>query len=254
LTITPTQSTRASARARTSYSDAIVEIDDIFGRLIAKLDETGQLDNTIVIFGSDNGPEAEISPHGRTPFRGSKGTTWEGGVRVPTFVYWKDMIKPRRSEGLFDYADIFTTCISLAGKPGAEAAELLPKERYTHGIDQVPFFVADEGQSCRRSIIYSMGSHLSAVRVDEFKIHLVVQLQHAIFPQGYKGGFTGAMVHETGGLTSVNLYTNPQEDMSIGVRHIPAIMPVGNELSRYGAVLAKFPPQSKVAMPGQQSR
>lgn len=247
----PNDEYAGKSRARTTYGDSIVEIDDIFGRLIAKLEETGQLENTIVIFGSDNGPEVEIFPHGQTPFRGSKGSTWEGGVRVPTFVYWKGMIKPRRSEGLFDYADIFTTCISLAGKPGAGVTEFLPKDRYTHGIDQVPFFLADEGQSCRRSIIYSMGSHLSAVRVDEFKIHLVVQLQDAIFSQGYKGGFTGAMVQETGGLTTVNLYTNPQEDMSVGVRHIPATIPVGNELTRYAGVLRKFPPQSKVAMPGQ---
>lgn len=247
----PNDDYAGKSRARTSYSDSVVEIDEIFGRLIKKLEMTDQLDNTIVIFGSDNGPETEITPHGRTPFRGSKGSTWEGGVRVPTFVYWKGMIAPRRSEGLFDYADIFTTCISLAGKPGAGAAEFLPKDRYTHGIDQVPFLLGDDGQSCRRSIIYSMGSHLSAVRVDEFKMHLVVQLQNAIFSQGNKGGFTGAMVQETGGMATVNLYTNPQEDMSIGVRHVPAAIPVGNELNRYAAVLAKFPPQTKVSMPGQ---
>ncbi|MEM6673831.1 MAG: sulfatase-like hydrolase/transferase [Planctomycetota bacterium] len=246
----PNDEYAGKSRARTTYSDSVVEIDDIFGRLIAKLEETGQLENTLVLFGSDNGPEVEIMPHGRTPFRGSKGTTWEGGVRVPTFVYWKGMVTPRRSEGLFDYADIFNTCISVAGKPGAQVAEFLPAERYTDGIDQVPFLLGDQGQSCRRSIIYSTGSRVAAIRMDEFKLHLIVQLQHAIFPQGNKGGFTGAMVHQTGGLTTVNLYTNPKEDMSVGVRHIPASMPLGNELNRYGAVLAKYPPQSKVAMPG----
>jgi hypothetical protein len=48
------------------------------------------------LLGGDNGPECEVPPHGRTPFRGCKGSSWEGGVRSSTFVYWKDMIKPGR--------------------------------------------------------------------------------------------------------------------------------------------------------------
>ena len=82
--------------AHTVYSDCMVEMDDIFGALVDKLNETGELENTLILVSSDNGPECEIPPHGRTPFRGCKGSNWEGGVRVPTFVYWKDMIKPRR--------------------------------------------------------------------------------------------------------------------------------------------------------------
>ena len=88
---------------------------------------------------SDNGPECEVPPHGHTPFRGCKGSSWEGGVRVPTFVYWKGMIAPRKSEGLFDQADIFNTLISMAGAPGAKLAEYLPDDRYVDGVDQASF-------------------------------------------------------------------------------------------------------------------
>ncbi len=70
----------------------MVEMNDIFANLYKALEKNGQLDNTLIVFTSDNGPEAEVPPHGRTPFRGAKGSTWEGGVRVPTFVYWKGMI------------------------------------------------------------------------------------------------------------------------------------------------------------------
>ena len=239
------------SRARTSFSDSIVEIDEIFGRLVAKLEETGQLKNTLIIFGSDNGPEAEIMPYGRTPFRGSKGSSWEGGVRVPTFAYWKGMIEPRRSEGLFDYADIFNTVISVAGAPGVEVTKFLPEDRYTDGIDQASFFLADAGQSNRRSIIYTMNAHMSAVRIDEFKLHLVVQLQDSIFPVGNKGGFSGAVVTETGGATVTNLYTNPQEDITVGARHLPVTISLGQEASRYGQVLRKYPPNISVVMPGR---
>ncbi len=92
---------------------------------------------------------------------------------------------------------------------------------------------------------------MSAVRIDEFKFHLVVQLQDAIFPRGWKGGFSGTIAPETGGVTVVNLYTNPQEDVSVGIRHLPVTIPLGQEASRYGAVLKKYPPRISVVMPGR---
>src|SRR5215470_12139159 len=116
----------------------------------------GELDNTLIVLTSDNGPECEIPPHARTPFRGCKGSSWEGGVRVPTFVYWKGMISPRKSEGLFDFADVLPTVMSLAGVPGSKLAELYPKTTYIDGVDQASFLVADQGQSARRSRPYTL--------------------------------------------------------------------------------------------------
>lgn len=131
---------------------------------------TGQAENTLIIFTSDNGPEGEIPPCGRTAFRGNKGSTWEGGVRVPTFVYWKRMINQSKSDGLFDMADIFPTALSLAGKPGAEAGKLVPASRYIDGIDQTSFLIGDKSQSNRCLILYFIDDRLSGVRVDEFRI------------------------------------------------------------------------------------
>ncbi len=229
--------------ARTVFSDGMVEIDDVVGRLVKSLEETGQLDNTIVFFTSDNGPEQEVPPHGRTPFRGAKGSSWEGGVRVPTFVYWKGVIEPRKSDGLFDLADLFNTFTAIAGAPGAEVTKFLPKNRYVDGIDQTSFWLAPEGESCRRSRIYTMNQFLSAIRMDEFKAHITVELQEAIFQRGYTGGFSGAIVKNTGGATVTNLYTNPQEDTSVGIRHIPITIPIIAEGTRYMQVLKKFPPK-----------
>ena len=82
--------------AKLPYRDAVVEVDDIVGRLMKTLEETGQADNTLVFFTSDNGPEEDSYPDsGFTPFRAGKGTTWEGGVRVPAIAYWPGMIKAR---------------------------------------------------------------------------------------------------------------------------------------------------------------
>ena len=236
--------------ARTVYSDAMVEADDIVGRLVKTLDETGQLENTLIVFSSDNGPEGEVPPHGRSPFRGFKGSSWEGGVRVPTFVYWKGVIASHKSDGLFDLADLFNTCVSIAGAPGAEVAKYLPADRYVDGIDQTSFLLADDGLSNRRSRIYTLNAHFSAVRIDEFKLEAAVELEKAIFPRGYQAGFSGAIITETGGPTMVNLYTDPQEDVSIGIRHVPATVVLGGEYSRYLDVLKRFPPHITVGFGG----
>jgi arylsulfatase A-like enzyme len=236
--------------ARTVYSDGMVEADEVFGRLVQALEETGQLENTLIFFTSDNGPEGEIPPHGRTPFRGFKGSSWEGGVRVPTFVYWQGMIKPRRSDGLFDLADLFNTCISLAGAPGAAVTKYLPKGRYVDGIDQASFWVGDNGQSIRRSRIYTLNQFFSGVRIDEFKAILAAELEKAIFPRGFQAGFSGAVVTQTGGVLMVNLYTDPQEDVNSGIRHIPMAVVLGAEAARYQEVLKKYPPKVKVGFGG----
>lgn len=246
----PNQEYAGKSPARTVYGDAMVEVDDIFGRLVKALEESGQLENTLIFFTSDNGPEGEVPPHGRSPFRGFKGSSWEGGVRVPTFVYWKGMIKPRRCDGLFDLADLFNTCTSLAGAPGAEAAKFLPKDRYVDGIDQASFLVADNGQSNRRSRIYTLNQFFSAVRMDEFKYIMTLELEKAIFPRGFQAGFSGAVVTQTGGALMVNLYTDPQEDVNSGIRHIPMVVPVGAEAARYQEVLKKYPPKAKVSFTG----
>lgn len=231
--------------ARTTYSDCIVEVNDIFKKLMETLEQTGQAENTVIFFGSDNGPEAEVAPHGRTPFRGAKGSTWEGGVRGPTFVYWKGVIEPRKSDGLFDFADLFNTSLSFAGKPGADLAKLVPAKTYIDGIDQASFWIGKDGVSNRRSIAYFWNDKVSAVRIDEFKFMPIVQILNSVVQEGHIGGFSGTM-QESGGSNMFNLYTNPQENETIGIRHIPMGIPVQTEYYRYVEVLKKYPPKRQI--------
>lgn len=191
------------------------------------------------------GPEQEIDPHGRTPFRGGKGSTWEGGVRVPTFVYWKGMIGPRKSDGLFDFADILPTSLSLAGVKGAAIGEKMGAGNYLDGVDQTSFLLADNGASNRRSILYFWNTQFAAVRMDEFKFTMLTQDPYAMTPNGNHGGFTGT-VSQTAGGTMFNLYANPQEDNSVAIRHLPIAIPVGAEIARYQQVLRKYPPKVQI--------
>jgi arylsulfatase len=242
----PSDDWAGKSRARTVYSDCMVHMDYVLGQLVDKLKEVGELENTLIVLTSDNGPECEIPPHARTPFRGCKGSSWEGGVRVPTFAYWKGVIAPRKSEGLFDFADFLPTVMSLAGVPGAKLADLYPKTTYIDGVDQASFFVADKGQSARRSRPYTLNQYYAMMRVDEFKYIFTTEVQDGFFQKGDIGGFSGPIATDTGGAVMVNLYTNPQEDVSIGVRHIPMAVGVITAAGDYMKDLIKYPPQFKI--------
>jgi arylsulfatase len=164
---------RGRSPAKLPYKDAVVEVDDIVGRLIRTLNDTGQADNTFVFFTSDNGPEEDSYPDsGFTPFRGGKGTTWEGGVRVPGIAYWPGMITPGRvSDGLFDLMDLFNTSLSLGG-----ISSKIPTERYIDGIDQTGFLLTDSGETARQAVFSYNQADFSGLRWGEFKAYFRVQL------------------------------------------------------------------------------
>ena len=242
----PSDEWAGKSMSRTSYGDCMVQMDYILGQVYDKLQQIGELDNTLIIFSSDNGPECEIPPHARTPFRGCKGSSWEGGVRVPTFAYWRGMINPRRDDGLFDFADIMPTAMSLAGVPGAKLADLFPKTTYIDGVDQASWLVANDGHSARRSRPYTLNQYFSAVRIDEFKYIFTAEIENGLFQKGDIGGFSGPIVTDTGGVIMINLYTDPQEDVNVGIRHIPMITSVGAAMEFYMKDLIKYPPRFKV--------
>jgi arylsulfatase A-like enzyme len=242
----PSDEWAGKSMSRTSFGDCMVQMDYILGQLHDKLQQIGELDNTLILLSSDNGPECEIPPHARTPFRGCKGSSWEGGVRVPTFAYWRGMISPRRDDGLFDFADILPTLMSLAGVPGAKLAELFPKTTYIDGVDQASWLVANDGHSARRSRPYTLNQYLSAFRIDEFKYVWTGEIENGVVQKGDWGGFSGPIFVDSGGSILFNLYTDPREDVSVGVRHIPMSVPVGQAAAAYLEELMKYPPQFKV--------
>ena len=154
----------------------MVEVDAYIGEIVAALDAAGVLDNTFIFVTSDNGPQLDSWPDsGYTPFRGAKGSAWEGGVRVPGIAYWRGMIAPgRESDELFDLMDLFNTSLSLAG-----IADRLPTDRYIDGIDQTSFLLADDGRSNREKVYIWNEADLMAMRMYEYKIHVKVVETHA---------------------------------------------------------------------------
>ncbi len=99
------------------YGDTVLEIDWSVGRIIDTLEEKGLLENTLVVFSSDNGPWLQEGPLGgeADPWREGKGTSFEGGVRVPYLVYWKGKIQPAVREDIVTTMDLFPTIAELCG-------------------------------------------------------------------------------------------------------------------------------------------
>lgn len=217
------------------YKDAIVEVDDIVGRLINLLKENGQLENTLVFFTSDNGANEDVWPDGGfSPWRGGKGTTWEGGVRVPGIAYWPGTIQPRpANDGLFDLMDLFPTALSIAGQTAR-----ISDKRYIDGVDQTGFLLANNGESSRQSVFMYGGNAPIALRWKEYKVHTSVYLT-----QGPMKNLDESVLTSTGDWPWVyNLYMDPKEQRSTGHRFfewgLAAIKPM---LESHVATYAKYP-------------
>src|SRR5439155_8387725 len=103
------------------------QMDDNIGYVFKKLEEIGELDNTIIVFTTDNGAEVITFPDGgNTPFKGGKLTTWEGGMRAPCVVRWPGHIKPGTvMKEVFASLDWLPTLVNIAG--GAKGNELKAK-------------------------------------------------------------------------------------------------------------------------------
>jgi arylsulfatase len=219
----------------------MVELDDVLNQLIKALQDTGQLENTLIFILSDNGPMMEPWPDaGFTPFRGSIGCTWEGGVRVPGIVYWKDMITPGQiNDGLFDFCDFLPTLLDLAG-----ASSSIPKDRYIDGIDQTSFLLADEGLSNRKTVYYWLQDSYSGHRVAEYK---VIFLGTSFDDFDVVNADAATTLETFPNAKLFNLYLDPKERYSFASRQTFMDVLFSDPYKFHKQTFIEYPPKKYVA-------
>lgn len=196
----------AGKSKRGTYGDAVEEIDWSVGQIISALKKEGLEDNTIVWFMSDNGPWVIQKENGGSAglFRDGKGSTWEGGMRVPCFVQWPKHIKAHINEDIVSGLDVYTTCIAIAGGE-------LPSDRVVDGRDISGLLLnrANPEHTPKDDIYfyYGINNRLMAVRKGSWKLHIQTYSQLRL------DYFEGKLP------LLFDIYTDPSEKYEISDKH-----------------------------------
>lgn len=248
-----------AGRWQSEYHDVMIDHDKNVGTVLAKIDELGIADNTLVMYGTDNGPHMNSWPDAAiTPFRSEKNTNWEGAYRVPAMVRWPGRIKPGTvSNDIVSHLDWAPTLLAAAGAP--DITEKLLKgykagnktfKVHLDGYNLLPYLTGREPKSPRQEFFYfSDDGDLTGLRYDNWKI---------VFAQQRAPG-TLAVWGEPFVKTRIpwlyNLRTDPYEKASTTsntywdwyLDHVFLLTPAQTYVSQFLATFKDYPPRQKAA-------
>ncbi|GJL80533.1 MAG: arylsulfatase [marine bacterium B5-7] len=238
------------------HADGMVEHDGQVGELLAKLDELGIADNTIVIYTTDNGAEKFSWPDGGTsPFRGEKATTWEGGIRIPFMIRWPAKIKGGQvSNDIISLEDMVPTLLAAVGAPDIkkqllDGVTIGDKTYRVHldGYNLLPSLTGESDDWPRNEFFaWVDDGTLGAVRVGDFKAHFSTQDHH-----GIEAWFKGQELRKAP--LFVDLRADPFEMMPEEssyyddwvVRRMFAVAPLVNFVAEHMKTFVEFPPRQE---------
>lgn len=233
------------------HADGMVEHDGHVGQLLDHLDDLGITDDTIVLYTTDNGAEIALWPDGAmTMFHGEKGSTWEGGFRIPMMVRWPGVIKPGTVyNDIISLIDWFPTLLAAAGAPDikerlAKGTTFNGKKFKVHldGYNFLPYFQGKENQGPRKEIYYfDQGGNLNAIRFLDWKVSFATQ--HGNIATGTRSVSAWALI--------ANLRMDPYErGMEEGggaidflARQIWLLVPVQSQIKKFFSDFEQFPYQ-----------
>ncbi len=235
------------------HADGMVEHDGHVGQLLDLLDELKISDNTIVIYSTDNGAELALWPDGAmTPFHGEKGTTWEGGFRIPMMVRWPGVVKPGTViNDVISNIDWFPTLLAGVGAPDikeqlAKGATLNGKEFKVHldGYNFLPYFEGKEQKGPREQIYYfDQGGNLNAVRWNDWKVSFAVS-------EGGNIATSTRSVTSWAGITNLRMdpYEKAQEDgggyWTWYAQQMWLLVPIQGKIKEFFSDFDQFPYQT----------
>jgi arylsulfatase len=238
------------------YPDGMVEHDAMVGALLKKLDALGITENTIVIYSTDNGPEAVTWPDGGiTPFHGEKGNTWEGGFRVPMIVRWPGVIKPdTQCNEIISQEDWLPTLLAAAGVPDVKEKLMQGYQAngrtfrvHLDGYNFMPYFKGETKKGPREEILYfSQFGDLNAIRWKDWKANFA----------GEQGNVVTGVRQVTSWPLLVNLRADPYERMPFEsmmylrwyADNIWLFVPIGQKIKEFLATIPQYPFQEGSGM------
>jgi len=207
------------------WADCLAEMDYRTGQILDAIKDAGIEKNTIVIFASDNGPEATDPWEGDAgPWSGTYFTAMEGSLRAPFIIRWPDKIPPGRvSNEIVHIVDCYTT---LARAGGAE----IPKDRPIDGVDQMDFFMGKQVSSNRVGFPAYVANRLTAVKWKNWKAHMIWQENMYDAPQTLPIP------------KLINLLTDLKERRDVGAHNSWVTEPILKLLNEFEASLKEYPP------------
>lgn len=241
------------------YGDGMVEHDLHVGKLLNLLDELGITDNTIVMYGTDNGPHKNSWPDAASsPFRGEKNTNWEGGWRVPAMIRWPKKIKAGSvSNEIVSGMDWMPTFLAAAGDDKVKEKLLKgykvgDKNFKVHldGYNILPMLTGETKKSPRHEIFYfSDDGDLTALRYDDWKFIFMEQRCEGTL-EVWANPFTPLRVP-----LIFNLRRDPYEQAQITsntyydwmLDHVFLLVPAQQYVGNFLATFKEYPPRMKAA-------
>ena len=208
-----------------NWADCLAEMDYRTGQILDAIKEAGIEDNTIVIFTSDNGPEATDPWEGDSgPWRGTYFTAMEASLRAPFIIRWPGKVPAGNvNNEIVHIVDMYPT---LARVGGAE----VPKDRAIDGVDQLDFFLGKQEKSNREGFPAYVADRLSAVKWRNWKMHLIWQVNMYDPPQRLPVP------------KLINLLTDLKEERDVGVYNTWVADPMMKILVDFQTSLKKYPP------------
>jgi arylsulfatase A len=210
------------------YGDVVEELDWSVGQVLDLLRRERLSENTFVFFTSDNGPWLPQEHHGGSAglLREGKGSTWDGGMRVPGIAWWPGRIRSgATTRELAVNLDLFPTSLALAGAA-------LPADRVLDGSDMAPILFGS-GKSNRQTVFFYRDEQVYAVRKGAYKAHLVTQ-------PGY-GSEPPMRQHDPPLL--YNLAEDPSERFDLSAQQPGIVADLKSEVDRHRAGMVPGKPQ-----------